>query len=118
MHGLRTGSHAFARAHRVRAPAHKSGNPRLAEVVLLLRNRHKEQAMSQNEIEQTFVEETYAVQPLQRSVSPSMDAYEAFDDRDDHPLDERRMFMLDVSAVIVGTIMALGPLSVYSIFGS
>jgi hypothetical protein len=70
-----------------------------------------------NEPEIVHVEETYVVQPLQRSVSPSMDAYEDHDEGDAF-VDERRMFMLDVSAVIVATIMALGPLSVYSIFGS
>ena len=74
--------------------------------------------MSQNDIEETYVEETYVVQPLQRSASPSMDAYDEFEDRDAHAVDDRQMFMLDVAAVVVGTIMALGPLSVYSIFGS
>jgi hypothetical protein len=73
--------------------------------------------MSQNDIQETYVEETYAVTPLQRSTSPSIDAYETFEDRDE-PIDHQRMFMLDVSAIVVGTIMALGPLSVYSIFGS
>jgi hypothetical protein len=73
--------------------------------------------MSQNDIEETYVEETYVVTPLQRSTAPSMDTYDAFEDRDE-PVDHQRMFMLDVSAIIVGTIMALGPLTVYSIFGS
>lgn len=74
--------------------------------------------MSTNETEVFFVEERHASVPLQRTNSPSMDAYEEFEDREDHPIDHRRMQMLDLSAVIVATIMALGPLSVYSIFGS
>jgi hypothetical protein len=74
--------------------------------------------MRRNDFEESHVEETYVVQPLQRSISPSMDAHAEFEADAAGDIDHRRMFMLDVAAVIVATIMALGPLSVYSIFGS
>lgn len=49
---------------------------------------------------------------LQSAEAPPIDAYEEFTHRDGE------MRRLDLTAILVGTIMALGPLSVYSVFGS
>jgi hypothetical protein len=51
---------------------------------------------------------------LKQSTAPSIDPYDdrEFIDRD------REMRGLDMAAMVVGTVMALGPLTVFTIFGS
>ncbi len=57
--------------------------------------------------------ENYRDDRLRTSASPSIDTYE-----EDVTYRDSEMRKLDTAALAVGTIMALGPLTVFSIFGS
>ena len=56
---------------------------------------------------------TYRHDRLRQSASPSIDPYE--DNATDRDSEMRN---LDLAAFVTGTVMALGPLSVFTIFGS
>lgn len=56
---------------------------------------------------------THREERLRSSSTPSIDTYD-----EDVTYRESEMRNLDLAAFVVGTIMALGPLSVFTIFGS
>ncbi len=56
---------------------------------------------------------TYRNDPLRHSAAPSIDPYD-----DDVSYRDSEMRNIDLAAILVGTIMALGPLTVFTIFGS